>query len=535
MPAPNQTQEIQEVPLELVGGNTFGRYSKISNAQTWNMIVSDDALVPYPGYKNVLESTTSASGRGLYASTRGNIMIAVWGSTVFSIEITIDSNFQNILTAHNRGNMATSTGDVFISENNNGQIVLSDGNEIYVYNWLTPSTNITLATKPAALTDPGFIAFQNGRFIVVNTTSNAWYLSGPNNTTFTGAANSLGALQSKPDFAQAAVPTPGGGNTLMLFGHNVIEQWTDVGNALFPYQRSSTFNVDYGTVNASTIASLDNYIVWLAANEQSGVTIMMINDRTSKSISTEGIDYKLSNLKDPTNCSAFLFRQDGHVLYQFTFITDNVSYVYDTKTDKFFTVSDENNNYHIASKVVFFNNKNYLISLESGNLYEFGTQYTTYDYGLGDIQQIPRLRVTPPLRLPSQRWFIIKSLGFTIENGRPNQIDEITTTITLGDFIATESGINLATENDRIITDEGGESSTTTTNILVSEAVDLSISRDGGESFGSSLRLDMNAVGKRKSRFIYQRLGQANDVCFQIKFIGFGRFVAFNGVAEVYQ
>lgn len=532
MPAPNITQEITEVPLEIVGSSTYGRYNKISNAQTWNMIISDDALVDYAGYKAVLEQSPNESGRGLYASSRGNIMIAVWGSSVYSITCTVDSNFQNILTAANRGSMATSTGDVYIAENNLGDILITDGNEIYRYNWNTPTTPIAaIPSLPSGLKDPGFISFQNGRFIVVNTTSNRWYLSDfASPPTFPINASNEGALQSKPDYAQAAVPTPGGGNTLMLFGHNVIEQWTDVGTALFPYQRSSTFNVDYGTINASSIAALDSYIVWLSVNEQSGVTIMVMSDRNVKSISTDGIDFKLANLKNPADCTAFLFRQDGHVIYQFTFVTDNLTYLYDTKTDKFFNASDENGNYHIAREVVFFNNRYYFVSISGGNLYEMGTQYTNYQYSDTEIQDIPRIRITPPLRLPSQRWFIIKSLGFTIENGQPNFIAPI------GDenFIATENLNDITTENDLFLIEEDSPDILTATFGQGSEAVDLCISRDGGESFGSSVRQYMNPVGKRKSRFIFQRLGQANDACFQIKFIGYGRFVAFDGLCEVY-
>src|SRR5882757_3525801 len=85
MPAPNLQADIQEVPLNMVGGNKFGRYNKISQEETFNFLVSDDALVIYAGYKNVLTQSPSAVGRAIYSSTRGNIIIAVWGSGVYSI------------------------------------------------------------------------------------------------------------------------------------------------------------------------------------------------------------------------------------------------------------------------------------------------------------------------------------------------------------------------------------------------------------------------------------------------------------------
>ena len=495
MPAPNAQQQIQNTPIKIVGGNLFGRYPKISVEETFNMIVSDEALVPYAGYKSVLTQSTAQKGRGLYASSRGNRMVAVWGSGVYSI-----TGSGGIFAAQFIGSLATNVGDVYMAENNSGQVAITDGINIYGYNWTLPPTLLSSngggITIPAALKNPGYISFQNGRFIVADTTSKNWYLSAANDVTnFPAASANIGSLESKPDTVQAVLPTPGGGNNIVVFGHTVMEQWQDIGAALFPYQRSSTSNVDFGTINASSIAALDNYIVWLAMNESSGVSLMIYAGNNAQRISTDGLDYKLASLSNPENCSAFLFRQDGHIIYQFTFIEDNLSYIYDITTKQFFTVTDEALNYHPAKNVVFFQNKYYFVSLNGGDLYELGTNITDIEYSDGVNHIIPQIRITAPLRMPDQRMFIIKSIGFTVENGQ--QANPITPPDT-------------------------------------SAAIDLSISRNGGESFGTSVRIDMNPNGKRTSRFIYQRLGQANDVTFQIKFIGYQRFVAFDGVAEVY-
>ena len=534
-PAPQARQEVQEIPLKMVGGNHFGRYPTTSQEQTWNMIISDGCLVPYAGYKNVLTQSPNQKGRGIYASSRGNVMIAIWGSQCFLIKPGIAPN--NIFVASFKGNLLTAVGDIFLAENNNGDIAFTDNIAIYVYNYLNDTYKTSAAdfSLPPSLTNPGYIAFQNGRLLVANTTSTNWYLSASNDaTTWPNDSAHIGALQSKPDKVQAAVPTPGGGNNLYLFGHNVVEQWQDVGNAIFPYQRSSTFNVDYGTINPSSIAALDDYVVWLSVNEQSGVSLMVIEGNRATAISTDGIDFKLANLSNPSNCTGFIYRQDGHVLYQFTFPDDNLSYIYDFTNKEFFTVSDENLNYHIARNVVFFNNQNYFVSLNGGNLYAFDSIYTNFDYGADNIQQIPRIRVTPPIRLPSQRMFIVKSLGFTIENGQPNSFTNLNTYANNGAEIATEGLISITTEGATILVVEDA-SVLMNDYVLASEAVDLSTSRDGGESFGNSWRLNMNAIGRRKSRFIWQRCGQANDLTCQFRFSGFGRFVvADDGLAELY-
>lgn len=530
----------QEIPLPMAGGNTFGRYNKISDSQTWNMIVSDGALVDYAGYQNVFPSPLVANGvgRGIYSSNNGQIMIAVIGSAVYSIDST--------LAAIAVGTIQTSVGDVFISENNASEIAITDESFLYVYNYANNTfeqsiySNLSPLPTPAPVgffyvpfVSPGYVSFQNGRLIVADLSDQNWYLSGINaaiqwDPTFTTNKAYQGAIGLKPDKAQAAIPIPGSGNNLAVFGRTVMELWQDVGNAVFPYQRASTFNIDYGVLNASSIAALDSHIVWLSANEQGGATVMRISGAGAReeSISTDGIDFKLANISDPTNCTGFLMRQDGHLLYQFTFPTDNLSYVYDFETKLFFTVSDENQNYHIARNTVFFNNDYYFVSLNDGNLYTFGTQFTNLQYSTTNIQQMPRFRICPPIRLPSQRMFICKSVAFTIENGQPNVQQQTEEDV----YLITQDGNNLITQfGDNLVAAEAvavhGEHT---------ECIDLRVSRDGGETFSSALRYQMNPTGKRKSRLIFQRLGQQNDLTILIQFIGYGRFVAFDGIVEAY-
>ncbi len=477
--APKSQQGIYEIPIDLVGSNTYGRYSKISVAQTWNMMISDGWLVDYAGYAFQLALTNAlvAQGRGDHTSAVFDVMIVVVNNGVFSI------NKQLVPTRV--GILDTAQGEVYISENNAGQIALSDGVNIYIY---TPVNGaFVIATINFV---PGFLSFQNSYFICAAVGTNNWRLSSNNNgLTWPDEPEFVGLLSTKPDNVQAFVPMPGRGNMGFLFGASVIEQWTFTGAALFPYQRTSSFNIDYGCINPSSIAYQGNFIVWVGINEEAGPVIMYTSGGDIKEVSTDGIDYLLSTLKFPEDCSGFLIKIDGHLFYQVTFKSDNISLILDMGSEKFFTVTDENMNYHIARKVVFFNNTYFFVSFNDGNLYEFGTQYTNYTYSNGDIEQIPRIRRCSPIRLPSQRPLIFKSLEFTIEQGQDN-------------------------------------------NGLMN--VDLSVSRDGGETFGNSVRMPMNPTGLRKSRMVFQRLGRANDFTPQLRFIGDNRFSVTDGVIEAY-
>ncbi len=526
----------QTAKLEIVGGTTFGRVPKISVAETFNMIMSDNFLVDYAGYAAVLELVAGGRGRGCYTSTAANFVVAVVSSGVFII---IPG-----LSAQLVGNLLTSSGDIFIAENNHKEIAITDYSNIYVYNYENNTFKIGKVsggdfTLPSNLTNPGYITFQNGRLIVAATGTQNWYLSAFNNAISwpTGSQN-VGTFQTKNDTVQAAIRFPGRGNLLFVFGHTVCEPWTDVGGALFPYEKSSTYNIDYGTTNAATIAANEDIIVWLSANEQSGLALMYSTGGEIKRISTDGIDFRFSNLKHPEDCYGFLFRQDGHLIYQFVFPQDNLSYIYDFNTDKFFTVTDEYLDHHIAKDVVFFGNAYYFVSSKDGKFYEFDTSQTAYIYSLPGVTPvveapIPRIRITPPLRLQTQDSFIAKMLSFTIEQGERNTITYFTTYFGDQQFLLTEDGKFILTEDgEPIITNQGVNA---LPNQLSSSHVDLSISRDGGETFGNQWSHPMNPTGKRKSRFQYRRLGRVNDASFQFRFWGLKRFVVTDGVVEFYQ
>ncbi len=514
MVAPNLKREVIEVPLELTAGNKFGRYNKISAAQTWNFIVSDGWLVTTAGYTNVLTLGGNSPGRAIFNSIRGGFLVMVWGSIVYTVKLIMVAG-EPVYDYQFIGNLSTTLGDVFIAENNNYQIAITDLNNIYVYQYRGATTGFFVSsysespsTSPFLIPihNPGYISFQNSRLIVADTSTNNWYLSNLNNALdWPNTAAFIGSVQTKPDLCQACVPMPGSGNVLMVFGKTVVEQWQDIGAAIFPYQKASTFNIDYGCLNASSISALDNHIVWLAANEQSGATLMVYSGGVPKQISTDGMDFKFAELSNPTNCTGFLYRQDGHLLYQFTFPDDNLSYLWDFETQQFFTVTDENLNYHIARNVVFYQNDYYFVSLNGGNLYEFGTQYYDYDYGNGVVFQCPRIVISPPIRLPSQRPYIAQDLSFTIEQGQENPIST-----------------NNTTNPTNAIT-------------TASASVDLYVSRNGAQSFSSAMRMDMYPTGDYASLWIYRQLGRANDFTSMLRFNGFGRFIATNGIVRIYE
>ncbi len=481
-----RSSRFTEVPLNIVGSNKFGRYPKISIEETFNMIISDGFLVDYAGYLLISLILTVGAGRGIYTCNSARLMIVVIENAVYTVDTTLSINFIS--------NISTYSGDVFIDSNNTNQVAICDLVNIYIYNYLNNTFSLA-EESPSVPLDfvPGYITYQNGRFGSAAIGTPTWRLSEVGDgTLFPNDTFHVGTLQTKSDTVVAVQRVPSRGNALYVFGNTVVEAWQDVGAQLFPYQRNSSFNIDYGCISPATIAFNDTIVVWLAANEKSGAMIAYSTGGDIQKISTDGIDYVMASLTNPKNSFGFLFRQDGHLIYQITFPDDNLTYIYDFNTKSFFTLCDENMDAHIARRIAFFNNTYFFVSYKDGGLYEMNSTYTTYN-GV----EIPRIRVCSPLRMPDGSRFVVNNSTFIIEQGQQKNIY-----------------VNGS---------------------LIPQAVDLSISVDGGESFGTIKRIELNPRGVRKNRLVFWNLGSQNEIVHQFRFWGLSRFVAADGITSIYQ
>jgi hypothetical protein len=201
-------------------------------------------------------------------------------------------------------------------------------------------------------------------------------------------------------------------------------------------------------------------------------------------ISNDGLDALFNRLENPQDSVGFLYRIDGHIFYQLTFTTDNKTFVYDFSTKMFFTLVDKDMNHHIARKVVFFNNKYYFISFSDGNLYEFDSSIYK-----SDDHETPRFRILSNIRVPNGDLFVIPGLNIIMEQGISKTIQRI----------------------------------------------DLSLSNDGGYSYGNIVGEEMNVYAKRRNLMSFWDLGSSNDMTMKFAFWGNDRFVIGGAQGFIYQ
>lgn len=527
---PSRPQNIQKIPVEVVGSSTFGIFPKISLSKTYNMFISDEWMINYAGYRILNSNIEGSQGRGLFNSIRGDFCLVVIDDKVYKLN--------NAFGASLVGNLNTRFGDVIMDENLSSQICIVDGNDAWIYNY--DDETFTLQTLDVGFdVVPGYVTYHNSFFLIapsINDPNNTftWYaFQYATASTIEHVALSSFPIQTKPDNCLAVKRLPGKANNVLVIGSTVCEVYTQLGGEE-NYRRNSSFNIDSGCVSLSTIAEDDQFLCFLAQNENSAPRIIFTDGAGINHISTDGIDNLLETINHPQDSTAFFYRQDGHLFYQLTFFNpaDNLTLTYDFNTQKFFHVTDPRMNYHPARKIVYFNKKIVFVSLKRGALYEMSTEIDgAYEIVGSDAgEQIPRVRVTNTMRIPDGSPFFSKQFTFIMEQGVTDfsDIDRDSPICEL--YMETEyfSQPMITEVDDEYMLAEDGFCSIALTN----PRVDLSFSKNGNQSFSNIVGYDLNTQGHYANRIRWFRLGYANEITFQLRFWGFNRFIVSNGMLE---
>lgn len=520
----------QEVPINVVGSSTFGRYPKISLEKTYNMFISDEWLVNYAGFKKQVEILPSGEGRGLFNSVRGGFLISVESSTIYRL----NGNLAPIFL----GNIDTNTGEVYIDENLNNQICIVDGESAYIYNYVANTFTKQALTFLGNPIIPSYVCYHNTFFLIgssmLSTNPQNWYAF-ERASDSTIQLNTQFALQTKPDTALAVLRLPGRGNNVLVLGSTVGEVWTQVGG-IENYRRVQSFNIDSGVVAVSTISASDELVCWLSQNQNNAPCIMVTDGGSTKRISTDGIDHLLDQIKFPDQSSAFFYRQDGHLFYQLTFYNpaDNLSLIHDFTTGLFFHVSDENLNFHPARQIVFYNENIYFVSINDASIYKMSTDLVTYDYNtaIDSVgEEIPRIRICKTIKKKNSSRFRVGQFTFWIEQGVNHYYVANPDEVYCNGLLITQEGDGfiLAQDGARLMAQDG---------YCLADAnrprVDMSFSKNGNQSFSNIVSRNLNAAGNYRNQIRWWRMGQANEFTVQLRFWGFQRFVASDGIAEIY-
>lgn len=293
---------------------------------------------------------------------------------------------------------------------------------------------------------------------------------------------------------------------LFLFSQNYTEIWENAGiGTTLPFRRNNSLLMEYGTPAIGSVAAGFDILMFLSQDREGLGSVMMVSGTESIPVSTRALDFTLSQYVKTANvsdCRSFLVKENGIIFYRMNFTEANHTFVYNVSQSN--PQSDEtkfwheeevlNGDRHPAQTHGYFNGHNYVGSYDSPVMY----QLSPFVYLNGD-EKIRRMRITRALVPPGYQRI---------------RIDRLQVDLLQGDIININSqyeNLTLLTEDQSELLAENGEEILLEQELLLNNPDDLevflSISKDGGQTYGYLVKAPMGQIGERSFRTLWRKLG----------------------------
>jgi hypothetical protein len=521
--------------MQLFGIGQFGKSTNVTAQKRINCYMEvqprdDRARVAFYGTPGLelFASFGDTPIRGVYS--KGDLFYVVHRGTFYSV------NNAAVKTA--LGTIGTTTGKVYMADNGS-QLMLTDGTNGYIYTFDTPTlqtiSSITNVTTTATLTtalphglvsgmevtitgataaayngifivtvtgldtftytmlsDPGGSASVVGTYTVlqfqqitdedypgaetVTWLDSYFIVNPPNSQTFYISDINNGLLWDALDFASAEsnpddiVAVWADNGNLYLFGEVSTEFWANTGDLDFPFARISGGATEWGCASRDSIVKYDNSLAFLAQNRMGEVFIARMQGYQPVRISTPELEYIINRYAAVSDAVAYTYMLGGHPMLVMSFPTGNQTWLYDGLSNAWSELQSSDGGRHITELGDTFINKILVTDFENGNLYRLSPDVYT-DNGMPiNFELISRHVCKDDLRLTIDKL----------------QLDM-------------ETGVGLTTGQGSI------------------PQIMMSVSKDGGHTYGTEQWASFGEIGQYKTRALWRRQGQARDWTFKFR------------------
>ena len=473
------------------------------------------------------------------------------------------------------GHLTTSTGCVSMAENGllsagigGNQIAIADGENIYIYNVTTAV--FTTVNQPIT-----HIEFIDSYFIGIDGTMNTFASDIYDGLTWNPLATT--PVEAASDRISNLLNLH---QQLFYIKEYTTEVFYNNGQATavgFPYSRMGGAVIDYGTKAPWSVCRGANSAFFMAWERKTGfVGVVMLNGYTPVVISPPAVTWAMSQSTDLTQCFGYCYSDEGHTFCVMTNPVDRWTWVYDTTTQMWHERSSSGTGgRHISNCYVRAYDKHLVGDYLSGRLYEMGSRYYT-DAG----QPITSLQRTQHLADDERSDIFIGQLQVDIESGvgmdgpatpckayavlTDGGVSGVTITDAGADYISITDQFAAVTYNDGtpiqfndgsimtglvpsvtvlFVGDGTGAVATATLSygsvvsievtapgsgytyppevvVLgqpVAPVIALSISKDGGRTYGNEYPRSMGKQGEYRKRVTWSPVGRARDMVFQFR------------------
>jgi len=498
------------------------------------------ALYPTPGL--LLQTQLAAAEvRGLHTLSGGQILIAVSGANVYSVNTS--------MVATLIGTLSSVSGQVSISDN----ITTNNGLTAYIvdganrYTWIASTNTFAVLPSTDGPWQGATVTEQVDNYFLYNEpgTQN-WACSD------LGLATSSLALYGTADgYSDLLVSMIVNNRQVYLLGETTTEVWTDVGNVIsgitsFPFQRVPGTSTQSGIGAPFSLARLGDSFVCVARDNRGDGTIEMMQGYTWVRISTHAVEQTLID-QYTGDAIAYSYQIEGHEMYVVTFPTINLTWVYDLSTKswhKWLAFANGVYGRHRSNCGAFFNNMYIVGDYENGKLYSIENAVYTEDGAT-----IRRLRRAPHVVADFQRQYFDElqiqfqpgvGLGVTPEQTADGIVTELANVPPAGpsyqliaefdwQYLATESGDEITTEAgdgfESLVTFAYSGPDTAGAEIVTEQypatpgydpQAMLRWSSDGGSTWSSEHWTSIGKMGQYNNRAIWRRLGWGRDRVFEV-------------------
>lgn len=448
------------------------------DAVNWYVIQNSDgkksqALARVPGLhleKKLNTSSYYCRPNGIFSFENG--LFVVVGNSVYLLDTSLNINVI--------GSIATTTGYLSIDVNNSKQIIFVDGDNGYIYD--TNSETFSSISDPDFPSNPEMVAFLDGYFVLIQGATNTFILSAPNDGTNWNFAGNP-AYASANAYPGVLIGLAVVNRRLFLFKETSTEVWYNAGASDFPFRRDNNSIFSFGCATKFSIAVGNGLLLWLSLDQNGNYSVMMSDGTNPQKVSNSSVENLISNFTNPIDLDCLIRKtEDGHLFYQMNWTTDDYTLVYDITTQIWHRMALIKKNpildvplsgkiRHLANSHTFFNGKHFVGSYNSTNIYSM-----SLDYSSNAGQPIVAERVFKHFSQSNYRGFQVDALQLDFQTG-----------------IGNESGIYIA------------------------PGAYLSISKDGGISFGNEMRSPLGAQGRRYTRTRWWQLGTYYDFVAKVK------------------
>ncbi len=457
--------------MKLIGSSNEYIYPLVDSQRTVNMYVHSDkdsllpVLVDMPGYQEVVEIAVSAVGRKLYTKFNTNLLYGVIGDRVYV--------FDAALTPTLLGTIGTITGNVSIAYNNSQEIMFVDGAAGYIYD--EGATSFTQIVTPGFPASPEYVVYIDGYFIVNKGGTNEFYVSALNDGTAWDVLR-FASITEKPDRVIGLGTVH---RQLFVFGDISTEIWYNAGGSDFPFRRQNNLILPYGCAAPASIATGENRLIWLSKNENGVGSVVMTDGTLPISVSTRNVDIQIQLYDDVSDAVGYIYKIDGHIFYELSFTAANHTWCYDITDNSWSEREYIGENRYKVQTHAFYGNKHYVLLYDESNLHELSSAYITHD-----SEVFRRERSGIRIKDPYNRRLIVNEIGIS--------------------FLQGVGELNTYYDDPKIF---------------------LSISEDGGVTFGNQMEGLLGATGERTTRTEWKNLGIFNDLVIKIEFFAPVRFI----------